>query len=370
MHRQAAVELAGAAPTTSLAPPRRGDGRDRATDTAVSARLLTKRYSPRATVRDMVLFAGRAPTVAVVDRVSVDVYSGEVFGLLGPNGAGKTTIFKVLSTMIAPDAGTARVAGFDVVRQAGDVRRVLASVPADERSLNWRLSARENLVLFAALQRVARTDTGPRVAWALQTVALADTGAKRVAEFSSGMRQRLLIARALLTRPKILLLDEPTRNLDPLSARELRQFLRDELVARYGCTILLATHNTDEAFTFCDRVAVLDRGRVLATGATNALSAQFGEARYRVLTREPSHPAFPLLEQRGLLRRVSALERSPDGWTSLECCIAGGLSHSAAVLRLLVGHGVEVARLERVEPSLADLITRIIAAEGGPVPNA
>ena len=179
------------------------------------------------------------------------------------------------------------------------------------------------------------------------------------------MRQRLLIARALLTRPKILLLDEPTRTLDPVSARELRRFLRDELVARHGCTILLATHNTDEAFGFCDRVAVLDRGRVLATGPTHALTAQFGEARYRVLTRDASHPAFNLLEQRGLLQRVSAIERTSDGWTTLECTIAGDPSHSADVLRMLVGQGAEVARLERVEPTLADLITRIIAADGG-----
>ena len=353
-----------------FAPPRRDVTVDREADAAVSVRLLTKRYAARASVSDMLRLARRPAPVAVVDRVSLDVFSGEVFGLLGPNGAGKTTIFKMLSTMTAPDEGTARIAGFDIVRQPAAVRRVLASVPADERSLNWRLSAHDNLLLFAALQRVARADTGPRIAWALQVVALQDTGAKRVAEFSSGMRQRLLIARALLTRPKILLLDEPTRTLDPLSARELRRFLREELVARYGCTILLATHNTDEAFAFCDRVAVLDRGRVLATGATHALSAQFGEARYRLLTRSAADPAFALLERRGLLRRMTAVERAADGWTTLECTIAGDPSHSADVLRLLVGQGVEVARLERVEPSLADLITRIIAADGGVTSDA
>ncbi len=359
------MELAAAVSPIVFAPPRRDGVLDGRKNAAVSVHLLTKRYAPRASASELVRFARRPAPVAVVDRVSLDVFSGEVFGLLGPNGAGKTTIFKMLSTMIAPDEGTARIAGFDVVRQPADVRGVLASVPADERSLNWRLSAHDNLLLFAALQRVARFDTGPRIAWALQIVALQDTGAKRVAEFSSGMRQRLLIARALLTRPKILLLDEPTRTLDPLSARELRRFLRDELVARYGCTILLATHNTDEAFAFCDRVAVLDRGRVLATGATHALSAQFGEARYRVLTRDAADSAFALLEQRGLLRRISAIERTADGWTTLECTIAGDPSHSADVLRMLVALGVEVARLERVEPSLADLITRIIAAEGG-----
>jgi ABC-2 type transport system ATP-binding protein len=324
---------------------------------------LTKRFAPRTSLRDIARFARRAPPVTVVDGVTLDVFRGEVFGLLGPNGAGKTTIFKMLSTMIAPDAGSASVAGFDVATQPRAVLGALASVPADERSLNWRLTARQNLLLFAALQRVPREATADRVTWALRTVALSDTGGKRVGEFSSGMRQRLLIARALLTRPQILLLDEPTRTLDPLSAREFRRFLLEELVGRYGCTILLATHNTDEAIGFCDRVAVLHHGRVLATGATQVLAARYGEARFRVVVRDATHPAFALLEGRGLLQRVVVAERSADGWTKLECTIAGGASRSAEALRLLIESGADVACLERVELSLADLIAQIITAD-------
>jgi ABC-2 type transport system ATP-binding protein len=177
------------------------------------------------------------------------------------------------------------------------------------------------------------------------------------------MRQRLLIARALLTRPKILLLDEPTRTLDPVSARELRRFLREELVGRQQCTILLATHNTDEAFGFCDRVAVLDHGRVLATGSAAELTARYGEERYRVLTRDSEHEGFRAAERMGVLQRGRVVESPCAGWTSVECTIAGDPSRSAAVLRLLMDRGVEVARLERVETSLADLITRIIGAD-------
>jgi ABC-2 type transport system ATP-binding protein len=355
------VELTRARTPVSLAPPRLELARP--TPAAVSVRGLTKRFAPRSSVAAMLRFARRAPAVAVVDHVTLDVMPGEVFGLLGPNGAGKTTIFKMLSTMVAPDEGTACIDGFDVVREPASIRGVLASVPADERSLNWRLSAHENLLLFAALQGIPRVETTPRVAAVLRTVGLADDRHKRVAEFSSGMRQRLLIARALLTKPRILLLDEPTRTLDPLSARELRRFLREELVGRQGCTILLATHNTDEAFGFCDRVAVLHQGRVLATGATGELTGRFGEERYRVLTTDAEHSAFIALEQRGLLQRVAVAESTAAGWTSLECTIAGDPARSADVVRLLVERGVEVARLERVEPSLADLITRIIGAD-------
>ena len=311
----------------------------------------------------MVRLARRAPAVAVVDEVTLDVAAGEIFGLLGPNGAGKTTIFRMLSTMIAADGGTATVAGFDVTRDGASVRGVLASVPADERSLNWRLTAIENLRLFAALQSVAPRETPARVDWALRTVGLTDTGHKRVAEFSSGMRQRLLIARALLTRPRVLLLDEPTRTLDPLSARELRRFLRDELVRSYGCTILLATHNPDEAFGFCDRVAVLNRGRVLATGAAAELAARFGEDRYRLVAAGIGERIERLLVERARLERVAPPERSADGWTSIECTMRGGNARSAELLRMLVDAGVEVGRLERIEPSLADLIARIIGAE-------
>ena len=361
------MELTASPPLAhpALRPTLSGEVAVRVQRPAVRVEALTKRFTPRARVVDIVRFAPRAPAIAAVDGVTLDVLPGEVFGLLGPNGAGKTTIFKMLSTMIAPDAGTASVAGFDVVADAAAVRGALASVPADERSLNWRLSARQNLELFAALQRVPRAETAERVEWALRTVALANTATKRVGEFSSGMRQRLLIARALLTRPSILLLDEPTRTLDPLSARELRRFLREELVGRHDCTILLATHNTDEAFGFCDRVAVLHRGRVLATGATAELSARFGEARFRLVTRDPHHPAFGILARRGMMQRVGMIEPAGDGWSSLECTIAGDPSRSAEALRLLVEAGAEVARLERVEPSLADLITRIIGADNG-----
>lgn len=332
-------------------------------EAVVSAERLTKSFTPRRRVRDIVRFGIRPRGVTVVDQVTLEIRGGEVFGLLGPNGAGKTTIFKMLSTMIAPDSGSARVAGLDVMRDAAAVRALLANVPADDRSLNWRLSAYENLLLFAALQRVPREAVAARIRWALQTVKLDDARGTRVVEFSSGMKQRLLIARALLTEPAILLLDEPTRTLDPLSARELRRFLREELVGQLGCTILLATHNADEAFGFCDRVAVLHHGRVLATGPAVELAAHFGEDRYRIVTAEAGQHALAALERRGLLVRARAAEPTADGWAATECVISGGPSRSADVLAALVDRGVSVARLERVEPSLADLISRIIGAD-------
>jgi ABC-2 type transport system ATP-binding protein len=329
--------------------------------TAVELRGLTKHFARRRSVLEMLRERGRSPRVTVVDRVSFTVRRGEAFGLLGPNGAGKTTIFKMLATLVVPDEGDATVDGYDLGVEAAAVRRVLCAVPADERSLNWRLSARENLALFAALYRIPRRDAARRVEHVLGVVGLADAGAKLVAAFSSGMRQRLLIARALLGAPRILLLDEPTRSLDPLSAQEFRGFLRRELIDRAGCTIVLATHNAEEAFGFCDRVAVLHQGRLLATGPTGALSGRYGEERYRLVTADASHAAFAALEHRGALAAVQVLAGA-EGWSTVECVITGGAPATAQVLRELVERGVRVAGLERVGLSLAELIGRIIAA--------
>jgi len=341
----------------------------RARPLAVSIDQLTKRFPVRRGIRELLRGARRHETT-VVDHVSFDVAVGEVFGVLGPNGAGKSTIFRMLSTMVAPDAGTATVCRHDIGLDPSRVRATLAAVSSDERSLNWRLSGRENLLLFAALHKVSRRETEALVTSVLRTVGLDGTGNKMVAAFSSGMRQRLLIARALLARPEVLLLDEPTRALDPISAQEFRQFLRTELVDRQRCTILLATHNADEALGFCDRVVVLDRGRVLATGTATELKARFSEEHYRIWTTDPDHSGFAQLETLGMIRRLTSGTPGVDGWFVVDCAISGDPSRTASVLQHLLHCGVRVARLERVEPSLADLIAGIIGASARENANA
>jgi ABC-2 type transport system ATP-binding protein len=337
--------------------------------------LVLERLTKRFVVRRGIAAALRGEpkrVVTAVDSVSLEIERARIFGLLGPNGAGKTTLCKIASTMLLPDEGSVTVEGFDIRHEDADVRRVLAAVPADERSLNWRLTARENLLLFAALNRLGRREAAERTEAVLRVVGLEDAGRKLVAGFSSGMRQRLLVARALIASPRVLLLDEPTRALDPMAAQELRRFFRDELVERQGCTIVLATHNAEEAFEFCDRVAVLDRGRVLAVGHAKDLAARYAEQRYRILTSDASHAAWAALEERGLLRRVS-VRAAQEGWSLVECTLGDvndETARSARLLRLLVESGVDVARFEHVGLSLADLIGRIIGASSAEVPRA
>jgi ABC-2 type transport system ATP-binding protein len=330
------------------------------TTSAVSIVGLSKRFR----VRRGLAAAVRAPLLResrlALANIDLEVNEGEFLGLLGPNGAGKTTLFKVLSTIILPDTGRASVLGHDVVRSPATTRRLLAPVIADERSLHWRLSAAENLKLFSALHGVPGRDVGVRVRELLTLVGLETTATQLVGTFSSGMKQRLLIARALLARPRVLLLDEPTRSLDPISARAVRTFLRDELVKRQGCTVLLATHSAEEAFGLCDRVAVLDRGRLLATGPAERLAREVGDARFRAWTRDAQHPAWQALGDRGVVAHLSGAVKE-DEWTRIDVDVPGGLDQAAHVLDLLTCAGVRVARFERAPLTLAELLDRIVA---------
>jgi ABC-2 type transport system ATP-binding protein len=332
---------------------------------AVSIKSVSKKFLIRRSLLDAVRHPfGRQFHQALSD-VNCDIYSGEFFGFLGSNGAGKTTLFKILATLVSPDQGTVTVEGLDVMKQAAGVRRVLTPVIADERSLRWRLDARENLRLYAVLYGVAKNQVAARVDEVLETVGLDPSSTKLAGRYSSGMRQRLLIARALIPKPRVLLLDEPTRSLDPVSARNLRQFLRDEICRRLGCTILLATHTAEEAFELCDRVAILDRGRPLAIGETEKLQQEYGEDRYLLWTRTPGHPAFEALEARGIVGQVIRRGIDDEGWTKVDIGIPGGHDPAAYALQYLVQQGAAVSRFERIELSLGELIHRVIGRNAG-----
>ncbi len=326
--------------------------------TRVSVRGLTKSFAVRRRWVETLRHPYPARRTVVIDALDLDVFDSEMFGILGLNGAGKTTLLKMLATLIVPDSGTAIIGGYDINDDAREVRGSLAMVTADERSLNWRLSAHENLLLFAGLHRMSARQSREAIAEALRAVGLQGTGDKIVGTFSSGMRQRLLLARALLSRPRILLMDEPTRSLDPVAAHDFRRLLRD-LADHRGVTILLATHNPDEAFTYCDRVAVLHRGTIAALGRASELATRFGRERYRIWSNSREHACFNALVRRGLVQELTQVE-DVDGGTAIECTISGGDGQAAEVLRRLVESHVGVNRFERVTLPLSALIARIV----------
>jgi ABC-2 type transport system ATP-binding protein len=334
-------------------------------DVVVQAHGLTKRFPERKGLKDTVLHPFDRAATTVVSNVSFSANAGEFLGLLGPNGAGKTTLLKMLSTLIIPDEGSATIEGYDVVRDASAVRALVAPCLAMERSLYHRLTARQNLEVYADLQGLTREERRTRVEEALRAVSLHETGEKLVGQFSSGMLQRLLIARALLTKPRLLLLDEPTRSLDPISAREFRTFLREELARQRGCAVILATHNAEEAFELCDRVAVLNKGQLLASGIAARLSREFLGVRYRLNTTEPYHPAIGELSAHGVTV-VSTTPRDdmPGGWHDV--IIRMELDDDpSAILAKLSASGVRIAAFEPVRPSLADLIEGVVNRGNG-----
>ncbi len=333
-------------------------------DRIVHLENLTKTFPARRTWGEMLRHPLTRPAAhTVVDNVSLDVAEGELFGLLGANGAGKTTLFRMLAAHLIPESGSATIAGFDAVRDRQQVRRRLVSVGTDERTLNWRLTARENMELFAALYRVPVQEQHDRISSVLETMELAGTGTKPVGTFSSGMKQRLLIGRALLARPKVLLLDEPTRSLDPISARSLRTHLREEVVEKLGCTVLLATHNAEEAFELCDRVAILERGRLIATGRVRDLMGEVSEDRYHIGIRFAQEGAA--LKLLGSTAEVVPLQDDTPGWVTVSARIPGGLDGAADVMGMLARAGIDVSHFRRMELSLAQLIERVVERRAG-----
>ncbi|HEX2434130.1 MAG TPA: ABC transporter ATP-binding protein, partial [Gaiellaceae bacterium] len=202
--------------------------------------------------------------VEAVRGVSFEIQEGELFGLLGPNGAGKTTTIKMLITLLIPTSGTARVLGYDVVKDAREVRRRIGYVFGGERGVYERLSGYDNLRYFAELYGVPPKEIHPRIEYLLELVGLKGREQERTEGYSRGMKQRLHIARGLLHDPPVVFLDEPTIGLDPVGARELRATIAS--LAQAGKTILLTTHYMFEADALCNRIAVINRGEIVAHG--------------------------------------------------------------------------------------------------------
>ena len=208
------------------------------------------------------IFRQKVKEVVAVQDVSFDVNRGELFGLVGPNGAGKTTTVKMLATLLIPTSGSARIMGFDVVKEPNEIRKQIGFIFGGERGLYWRLSGFDNLRYFASLYHVDPDVSKTRISYLLELVGLKDRGTERVEGYSRGMKQRLHVARTLLHNPEVLFLDEPTIGLDPVGAREFRQVIRS--LQEEKKTILLTTHYMFEADELCQRIAVIDHGKMVA----------------------------------------------------------------------------------------------------------
>lgn len=212
----------------------------------------------------------KQPVEALRD-VSFDIPGGEIFGLIGRNGAGKTTLTKIIATLVQPTSGSVHVKGFDSVRDEVRVRSLVGLATAEERSFYWRLTIEQNLMFFARLYGMNDSVARKRIIKLLSLLQFEDLATKRFAELSTGNKQRLAVARAMLPEPPVLLLDEPTRSLDPLAAAHLRSLISSLAKSHPPVTIFLTSHNLAEIEELCDRVAIISKGKIRALDAPKNL---------------------------------------------------------------------------------------------------
>ena len=238
-------------------------------DFAVEARQLSRVFL--SSKRSHIYGRKSTTVIKALDQVDFEIQDGELFGLLGPNGAGKTTTVKILCTLLEPTSGHAFVKGYDIVKDAGRIRKIVNMVAGGERMLYYRLTGRENLRYFADLYDVPKKEVTARVNNLLELMGLSDRADDEVEKYSKGMRQRLQVCRGLINDPEVLFLDEPTLGLDVNIAKDLRNFIRDKVVREQGKTVLLTTHYMYEAEEMCDRVGFLSKGKLVAVGASEEL---------------------------------------------------------------------------------------------------
>lgn len=311
---------------------------------------------PKGVKRSWWPFANRMETSwsTAVNGVNLQIKRGEIFGLLGPNGAGKSTTIRMLCTLLEPTNGTAILNGYDIRREPNQVRRSLGTVLAGERSIYWKLTARENLEYFAALYHIPTQTAKRRIEDLLVRMELAERANDLVEKYSTGMKQRVAIARALLARPPIILLDEPTLGLDPQAARNVRQLVA-ELKAE-GHTILLTTHYMEEADQLSDRIGIIDQGKIIALDTPQALKERINQKEVIHLEVAGWHPELAdtlghLPQVENLITRLMADESTVE----INLHAASSRAVLPGLIENLNQNGTRLVNMNIVKPSLEDV---------------
>ncbi len=308
------------------------------------------------------LLRRRARPVKALDGVDLAIPRGEIFGLVGRNGQGKTTLIKSIASLIEPTAGAIRVFGHDTRRDSYEVKRRVGLVSADERSFYGRLTGWQNLMFFARLNAMAPAKTARQVAELADWLEFTPNLHRKFHEYSTGNKQRLAILRALMTNAELILLDEPTRSLDPISADELRRLIRDKLNAEQGKTILITTHNLQEVEDLCGRVGIISQGRIRRCALMADLKRSHG-ARERVRLRvrglaEPASLALRVPEAEGLVWQPLEEGRLEIGFTR-----QGGDDVLHRMLTALVALGGEIESCESRRDGLREIMDLVEAGE-------
>lgn len=302
---------------------------------AVEARGLTKRYG------DLV----------AVDHLDLELGRGEIFGLLGPNGAGKTTLIKCLTTLLLPTSGNAWINGYHLTEQDNDIRASVGCMLMGERGLYWKLTGRENLIFFGALYHLSPTDRRRRADAIIEQLGLQDLADRTVETYSSGQKMKFAFAKALINDAPLLILDEPTNTLDLPSARELRAVVRE--LNQAGKTVIYTTHSMSEAETMCDRVAIIDRGQVLALGTVAELKASLGRDQVIRIEGVISPQASQAVKR--LPGVIQATLAAVNGRNQLTVVAQDGHLLLPRLIETLIAHRAVVQKIAPEETTLEDV---------------
>ena len=305
---------------------------------------------------------GKVPRRTVLHDISLSVARGELFGLLGPNGAGKTTLLKLLATLSIPDRGRIAIGGLDAKREPLLARQCIGLCTSEERSFYFRLTARANLEFFGALAGLSGAALRRRLAKVVELVDLRGSLDMRFESYSSGMRQRLTLARALLADPDVLLLDEPTRAVDPIYADAIRMLIRDELVRRQGKTVVLASNLLEEAWRMCDRIAIINEGRIVALGPPHMLDQHLHAVRRFDVSLDQVDD--DLLARTRSIRGFEAMDiaHEPDS-VRLTVTVQASDSSLTDLMRALTANGRVLRDFRPIEPHPVDVFKNAVRVQ-------
>jgi ABC-2 type transport system ATP-binding protein len=293
-----------------------------------------------------------------VDSITFDIKKGEIFGLLGPNGAGKSTTIRMLSTLTRPTKGVATIGGFDIVKQDTEVRKLIGIV-SEKMIMYNRLTARENLWFFGNLFGMPREELNDRIDELLELVQLTKWAKVQVGTFSTGMKQKMNIIRALLNMPQVLFLDEPTLGLDPQSTVEIREFIR-KLNQEHDTTILITTHMMGEADLLCDRIGIIDHGKIVALDTSTNLKNAISGANTTILTLEIANLTPDLLATVRALKCVETVAQENSSHMKIHAHGDGAFDTIIDAIRAKKGN---VISMQNIQPTLEDVFLHITGRE-------